>query len=202
MKKSKTKDRLYTVMFMLIATLITVSAVSALHIATGDLVKRNQDLFIRKAILSSARVELPDGPADISALYDELVKPLEGVKDCFMIGSDTGKCAFVRSGPGLWGEITAVVCFDTASESLVGVTFTKQNETPGLGARISETWFQEQFLGKKGHLKLMPEGTGSSELGEIDAITGATITSKAVRDIVNSASKEAETMATLQREGI
>lgn len=202
MKKSKTKERLYTVAFMLASTLITVSAVSALHIATGDLVKRNQDLFIRKAILSSARIELPDNPADISALYDELVKPLEGVEDCFMIGADTGKTAFVRSGPGLWGEITAVVCFDTASESLVGVTFTEQNETPGLGARIGEAWFQAQFLGKKGELKLVPEGTGSSRPDEIDAITGATITSKAVRDIVNSASQEAADMAARQRKGI
>ncbi len=48
----------------------------------------------------------------------------------------------------------------------------------------------------------MPEGTGSSRPDEIDAITGATVTSKAVRDIVNRASTEADAMAVRQREGI
>ncbi len=182
------------------ATLIAVSAVSSLHIATSDLVQRNQDLFIKKAILRSARVTMPEDPAELTALYEELVSPVPGIPDCFMIGGPTGKCALIRSGPGLWGEIRAVVCFDPKTESLVGVTFTKQNETPGLGARIEEEWFQEQFLGKKGTLLLLPEGSRSSNANEIDAITGATITSKAVRDIVNLAAKEAEAMAAQQME--
>jgi Na+-transporting NADH:ubiquinone oxidoreductase subunit C len=116
-----------------------------------------------------------------------------------MIGYEKGKCAFVRSGPGLWGEIEAVVCFDTQTDSLVGVTFTKQNETPGLGGRIEENWFQQQFFGKKGNLALRPEGTRSASPEEIDAITGATITSKAVRDIVNASSKEAAAMTAHMR---
>jgi Na+-transporting NADH:ubiquinone oxidoreductase subunit C len=199
-KRNKTKERIHTVAFMFAATLITVSAVSALHIATLDLVERNQDLFIRKAVLKAARIELPNDPAKISELYDEIVSPVPDVPDCYMIGSETGKCVFIRSGPGLWGEIKAVVCFDTQTDTLVGVTFTKQNETPGLGARIEESWFQEQFFGKKGVLSLVPEGSRSKETDKIDAITGATITSKAVRDIVNASTEEAKAMAARQRE--
>ena len=194
MKKNKTKERIYTVAFMLIVTLVTVSAVSGIHLATLDVVKRNEDLFLRKAVLKSAGFDIPGSPAEITALYDKLVEPLPGTEDCYKVDGEGRKYVFVRSGPGLWGDITAVICFDMETHSVAGITFTKQNETPGLGARIDEAWFQAQFRGKKAPLSLLPEGSQSDKTGEIDAITGATITSKAVRDIVNSTSIEAAAM--------
>ncbi len=195
MKKNKTQERVRTVLFMLAVTLVTVSAVSGLHIATDDIVRRNENLFLRTAVLRSAGLELPSTPAEISSKYDELVRAVPEVPDCYTVGAADEKCVFVRTGPGLWGDITAVVCFDTATDSIVGVTFTKQNETPGLGGRIDEEWFQTQFRGKQAPVELVPEGTASARPGEVDAITGATITSKAVRDIVNRASVEAAAMA-------
>ncbi len=60
----------------------------------------------------------------------------------------------------------------------------KQNETPGLGARITEKWFKEQFRGKSAPFTMAAEGT-SEKPGELDAITGATKTSQAVLRIVN-----------------
>ena len=59
-----------------------------------------------------------------------------------------------------------------------GVTVLSSNETPGLGARAQEV-LSPQFAGKSGELKLSKNG------GEIDAITGATITSNAVTSAVN-----------------
>jgi len=197
-KQNRLKDGLYTVGFMFAVTLVTVSAVSILHSATADVVKRNESLYIKEAVLRSARIDIPESPEDIAALYDDLVKPVPGLPDSFTIGTDAAKLALIRSGPGLWGEITAVVCVNTSTEKLVGISFTSHNETPGLGARIEERWFQEQFLGKKGVLELVPEGTGSDNLNKIDAITGATITSKAVRDIVNKTVTEAANMTLLQ----
>ena len=194
MRKNKIKERIYTVAFMLIVPLVSVSAVSGLHLATLDVVKRNEDLFLRKAVLKAAGIEIPKSPTETVSLYDRLIKPLADVQDCYAVEGEGSKYVFVRSGPGLWGDITAVVCFDMEAQSLAGITFTKQNETPGLGARIDEDWFQTQFRGKKAPLSLVPEGSKSDKIGEIDAITGATITSKAVRDIVNRTSVEAAAM--------
>ncbi len=75
---------------------------------------------------------------------------------------------------------------DPTLQHFTGIAFVRQNETPGLGARITEPWYGEQIKHKTGGLRLVSEGTGSSDAAEIDAITGATITSKAVRDILNT----------------
>jgi len=92
---------------------------------------------------------------------------------------------FVRSGAGLWGQITAVVGVDARLASVKGFFILDQNETPGLGARISEPWFRLQIRGKRAPVRLVPERTRSDDPHAIDAITGATITSAAVRDILN-----------------
>ena len=57
--------------------------------------------------------------------------------------------------------------------------------------RISEDWFRSQFAGKTGPFVLVPEGTRSTSPEEMDAITGATVTSKAVRDMMNAVRTEA-----------
>jgi Na+-transporting NADH:ubiquinone oxidoreductase subunit C len=91
---------------------------------------------------------------------------------------------FIRTGPGLWGDITATVGLDQDLERLTGVDFLKQVETPGLGARISEDWFREQFRGKRGPFTTVAEGQPTQE-NEFDAITGATLTTNFVKDILN-----------------
>jgi electron transport complex protein RnfG len=55
------------------------------------------------------------------------------------------------------------------------------SETAGLGARAKEAWFAEQYIGKASPIALTKDG------GEIDAITSATITSRAVTTAVNNA---------------
>ena len=102
-------------------------------------------------------------------------------------GTTPAGYVFPASGPGLWGEIEAVIGFDAALNRLTGVDFTKQNETPGLGARIAEDWFRLQFRGKTGPFSRVPEGTLSDSDREFDAITGATGTSTAVEQILNDA---------------
>ena len=68
---------------------------------------------------------------------------------------------------------------------MTGIDFIAQNETPGLGARIEESWFKDQFIGKTPPFTLVDEGTQNKASNEIDGITGATYTSRYVRDMVN-----------------
>ena len=88
-------------------------------------------------------------------------------------------------GAGLWGPIWGFIAVDADGTTIYGTNF---SETPGLGARITEQQFQDQFKGKQlykeGELKnvsVMKKGqqpTNGSDY--VDAISGATITSRGV----------------------
>ena len=100
--------------------------------------------------------------------------------------------AFPVGGQGFWGPIQGIAAVDPEGKKLIGLDFFKHNETPGLGGRLTEPWFQNQFKGLALHrmeggkqsFYLKPAGTKSSD-DELDAITGATQTSKAVERFLN-----------------
>ena len=80
---------------------------------------------------------------------------------------------------------------DAASSALADVPATVQgvySETSGLGSNASKPAFKDQFIGKSGTLAVSKDG------GEIEALTGATITSRGVTESVNSALAAAASM--------
>ena len=92
-------------------------------------------------------------------------------------GSDTAGYAFAVETRGFDAGLKLMVGID--NEGVIkGVTVLSSNETPGLGARAEEV-LSPQFKDKSGELALSKNG------GEIEAITGATITSNAVTNAVN-----------------
>ena len=99
--------------------------------------------------------------------------------------------AFITEGPGYQGTIQLMVGVSPDLTKLTGMEVLESVETPGLGARITEPEFREQFQG----LKASP-GIGYVKAGrkpapnEITAITGATISSRSVVDIVNRGLEE------------
>ncbi|MBA7692986.1 Ion-translocating oxidoreductase complex subunit G [subsurface metagenome] len=183
---------------MFVITLVFISLASGIYLSTKDLVILNESLFQKKAVLYAADIAIPETAGEIEKVYQERITEYYadddaeisffGAKD--QSGFPSGWVVFA-SGPGLWGEIVAAVGFDKNLHTLTGLEFVKQNETPGLGARITEDWFKDQFRGKKPPLKMVPEGS-ASESNEVDAITGATRTSNAVLRIVHKASDEVE----------
>ena len=92
-----------------------------------------------------------------------------------------GYAAPGASPKGYGGEIRLMVGL-TAERKIVSYRVLAANETPGLGAKLGDAAFANQFDGKNGPaLKVKKDG------GEIDAITGATITSRAVCDAIADA---------------
>ncbi len=95
-------------------------------------------------------------------------------------------------GVGLWGPIWGYVSINSDGNTIYGATFGHKGETPGLGAEIDKDNFQDQFKGKQifdSTDKLMSvlvvkPGTGSNDLHYVDAISGGTITSKGVEDML------------------
>lgn len=105
------------------------------------------------------------------------------------LGDDGRKYYIIPTyGVGLWGPIWGYVALEGDFNTVYGANFDHKGETPGLGAEISETAFQQQFEGKK----IMTESnefisvnvvkpTDKVDYGDehrVDGISGGTITSR------------------------
>jgi Na+-transporting NADH:ubiquinone oxidoreductase subunit C len=95
-------------------------------------------------------------------------------------------------GAGLWGPVWGYVAFQPDCHTIAGAYFDHESETPGLGAKIKdEAWFREKFVGKTVEFGSEPlfnlsknaEATGATNA--VDAITGATMTSKGLDEALN-----------------
>jgi Na+-transporting NADH:ubiquinone oxidoreductase subunit C len=196
--------RVSLVLFTILVTVVFIAPISFAYLLTKPIVALNEEVYLKRAVLSAAGVELPATNAEVKGVFDRRmeVRPSEARGGpVYRLKDEAGATAgwvLTRTGPGLWGDITMVIGFTADRERLSGIEFLKQSETPGLGARISEAWFKRQFSGKRGPFATVGEGEPSKE-NEFDAITGATFTSNAVRDIVNAAVGEA---GGLPKEGV
>ena len=102
-------------------------------------------------------------------------------------GKLVGAAVETNTKKGFGGEIRIMVGFD-ADQKIVNYSVLEHNETPGLGSKMEE-WFRtdkgkQSVLGrdmKGGALKVSKDG------GEVDAITAATISSRAFLDAINRA---------------
>lgn len=112
------------------------------------------------------------------------------VYKCFNSNNKLAGYAFTAEGPGYQGMIKLMIGVDSSLSSITGIKVLEDDETPGLGAKISTSWFQEQFDSKsiKENLKVIKEEP--KEAYQIQAITGATVSSEAVAYIVNKKAKE------------
>lgn len=101
-------------------------------------------------------------------------------------GTLIGTIVIVTNKNGYGGDIQLAVGISLAENKITGISFLTLNETVGLGMRANEAEFKEQFkdvpFGEISYTK-----TGSDSANVIDAISGATITTSAVTDGVNSA---------------
>lgn len=97
-------------------------------------------------------------------------------------GALIGSAVRSVTGEGYGGTITVMVGFDPDG-TITGTTVLSHTETPGLGAKLTEESFRSQFEGMTVGDGLMVEKDG----GEVDAITAATISSRAFCAAVNNA---------------
>ena len=100
-------------------------------------------------------------------------------------GKVIGYCVGV-SPNGFGGAIDMIVGIGIDDE-MTGVKIISMSETPGLGSKAQEPKFKDQFTGKKteSDIKVIKSGTPADD--EIIAISGATVTSKAVTSGINTA---------------
>lgn len=183
------ESKVYTVVFTVIVTFLFVFILSGLNTFTADIVKKNQEIFKIKAILNAFGISYTSNDEAIEKFKSEVSK--EDVKDYELYKAfvnDQEVYAIVFSGSGLWGNITGVLAVDKDVSRVIGIDFISQSETPGLGGRIEEAWFKNQFKQEKikdnGIIVSTTKVPDSKDDGVVDAITGATLTSKSIENII------------------
>ena len=101
-------------------------------------------------------------------------------------------------GMGLWGPIWGYIAVNADGETIYGAYFNHEGETAGLGAEIkdSQAW-QDSFIGKKIYaadgsvaLKVLKSSEVKNPASEVDAVTGATLTSNGVSDMLQDGFKK------------
>lgn len=109
-----------------------------------------------------------------------LYKALTGDGNCI------GYC-FNASGPGFADKIELVLAIDKNFKKIAGFDVLSSNETPGFGDHIKLPYYRNQFAGVPADTLILKK-TGDPEKidSDIVAITGATISSEAVVDIINN----------------
>jgi Na+-transporting NADH:ubiquinone oxidoreductase subunit C len=197
-KTNKLRRSLFTIFFMFAVTLVFIAVLSLIYVLTQDTIRLNESLVVKRAVLYVAGLEVPQTGIEADALYQERVNEVKDEEGEVLYYEILGPSreelqSYVVPvlGAGLWGEIESVVGVEKDLKTLTGVEFIKQNETPGLGGRITESWFKEQFRGKRWPLSVVPEGDPAGDQ-EFQAITGATNTTNGVRDILNNRLAKAE----------
>ncbi len=165
----KRNGGLYPILFL---TLVVFISVIALTFTNGVTEERIVDAR-REAIKEMLQTLFPEMD---DFIYDEAAERYTATSDNVPLGR-----AFMAVAVGYGGPIDILVGLEK-DNALRGIKIISQKETPGLGAKITEAAFLDQFAGQIGKtLALTKDG------GTIDAITGATISSSAVVEAVKEA---------------
>ena len=128
-------------------------------------------------------------------LAAEIRKPREERNYPVFVYSENGgekKYVVPVRGKGLWGPIWGYVALEGDLNTIAGAVFDHKGETPGLGAEINTGWFQAPFTGKTifdengkfVSIEVAKGGADPSSKHQVDAISGGTITSKALEDML------------------
>jgi electron transport complex protein RnfG len=161
------KDMIKLSTFLVIACAIAAAALSVTYVATEGRIQQQKKAELNLALAN----ECISGSCSI-----------EEKKDHFVGLDKKGKpigYAYRVSPKGYGGAIDMVVGIDLNGR-VAGVKIISMKETPGLGMRASEAGFLKQLIGKTVKSPLRAKK-------DIDAITGATVTSQAVADGVKQA---------------
>jgi Na+-translocating ferredoxin:NAD+ oxidoreductase subunit G len=164
------ESKIYPLVFLVIIVLISVSLVMVIGNMTQAKIAGQRDAEILK---------------QLNIIFPEMTdfKYLDQYYEIYA-GNDIAGFAFTVTGKGYGGDINMLAGIDS-NYNVKALTILSNTETPGLGTRIEENAFTDQFKGLG-----MQDINLTKDGGKIDAITGATISSKAVTDALRGQLEE------------
>ena len=181
----------------LVATLTVAGMISGLALAgvyqlTAPIIAENDAKALRAAVYKVVpgstqmqRLTLRDGALMVVGEEEEVETPVVyGAYD------ESGRFvgyAIEGAGPGFQDTIKLLYGYDPATKQVIGMEVLESRETPGLGDKIfKDAAFRANFTALAADPAIVVVKDGKDRANEVDAITGATISSKAVVKIINA----------------
>lgn len=170
----------------------------AVHAETAETEKLYNQYITQQIVLNNKGEE---EKGSVAAFDIDLKKELDKIKTGktdeqlfpLFICKKEGKTFYIVPvrGKGLWGPIWGYISLEADMNTIYGASFAHKSETPGLGAEIETEKFQQQFVGKKifdesgdfVSVTVIKGGASPDDMHGVDAISGATITSKGVSEM-------------------
>lgn len=170
-------------------TLVVALALGAVNAVTAGPIAEQNAQKIKDSLenvmpgAESEQIDVPEGTTVTTETKNATSVTILSVYKMTKDGADAGYC--VEVGPtGFGGAVDTMVGIDSDGKVTGISVISASSETPGLGARSTEPEFQAQFAGQVG-----TEVAVAKDGGSIDALTGATITSRAVSEGVVAAAQ-------------
>lgn len=217
-KGFSTNSNAYTLIYAAVLVVVVAFLLSFCYSALDKYKVANQRIDKKSQILAAINVT---NEADVEAAFEKYVKsdilinPETGAVNNEKGGFDAdfngntadglpvyvcevnGETKYIipMSGKGLWGGIWGYIGLKSDKNTVDGIYFGHESETPGLGAEISTDKFQGQFAGK--HIKdaageivsvaVLKKGKTAQGQEQVDAVTGATLTCNGVSAMLKEA---------------
>jgi Na+-translocating ferredoxin:NAD+ oxidoreductase subunit G len=169
------RDMIKMVVVLTVLSAFSGGLLAAIRDNTKEQIEVQQLTFVKGPAIKEIFKDAGNDPiADRFKLQDD------GQERSFFVGVYDGNpkgVALESYGKGYGGDVGLMVGIDTETDKIIGVSVTTHSETPGLGALAKEDPnFSKQFSG----LSLQDTIKVTKDGGQINALSGATITSRAV----------------------
>ena len=200
-ERNKRQEKMTDIMYTIgldEAALISKAAAEGLQLNYKTIEKYFKKYFLKQyALKADGTVDESVNAFDIN-MKAEVKKPVEKQRFPIFIAQMDGHKYYVIPlyGKGLWDDIWGYIALEEDANTVKGVKFGHKGETPGLGAEITKKWFEKQFVGEKifdkdGTFRGITVLKGNKdpenkdkEDHEVDAISGATLTSNGVTRMI------------------
>jgi Na+-transporting NADH:ubiquinone oxidoreductase subunit C len=151
---------------------------------TSEQIAKNEELNLESSVLNV--LGIPYNESNALEVFKANVEIIKNGDLTFYKGKDQS-VAFEFNGPGVWGPINGIISLSPDLLTIRDLEILHQEETPGLGGRIAEKKFLDQCQSKKIDPKLVFKKEGEAKTdNEVDAITGATYSCKALEKLLNT----------------
>ncbi len=221
-----TNSNAYTFIFAIIMVIVVAGLLAFTSMSLKDKQQSNVRNEKMQSILSSIGVDVERDAAEASfkkyitkqlALTDkgtvdesvdafkinlknEIKKDPDQQRYPMYLAEKEGKQIYIvpLQGKGLWDDIWGYLALDTDKNTIIGASFDHKGETPGLGAEIRQSWFEDQFIGKTIlkepgdfseanfiSVKTIKGGAKPDDAHGVDAISGGTITSDKLSKMIS-----------------
>ncbi len=198
----------FPIFYMFAMTLVLSAVIILFGSLTRKRVEDNQLIAFERAVLEVLPIErrAMDSPSRIHAAFSTQVKAPDHMSaGAFRLVTGNSLVAYVLpiEGPGFWAQIKGVIGIMADTQTVTGIAFYEQNETPGLGGEIVKTEFTSQFVGKRLRsddpaINVLPVSATLDE-HSVHAVTGATQTSIRLAKFLNETIKDWRTRMEMGR---